>query len=241
MSRVPLATAVAAVLSLPTLACGPKSPPATGVAPATTSAEISAADLRSRLSILADDSMQGRRSGTRGNVKGTDYIAAEARRIGLEPAGENGGWFQTVPMVIRVLPEESAIEVDGTRYSACERLRRARSGRGRAAGGRSAGDLRRRGGRQHPGRDHSRTGGRQAGRRRRRAGREREGAGHRQSRRHHGTVPDGGRDRGSHARSHRGGRTGGPSPGRRQAGRRRFAADPQLHVRDVALRHRVDG
>ncbi len=117
MSRVPLATAVAAVLSLPTLACGPKSPPATGVAPATTSAEISAADLRSRLSILADDSMQGRRSGTRGNVKGTDYIAAEARRIGLEPAGEIGGWFQTVPMVIRVLPEESAIEVDGTRYS----------------------------------------------------------------------------------------------------------------------------
>jgi hypothetical protein len=62
--------------------------------------------------------MQGRRAGTEGNVKGTDYIAAEARRIGLEPAGENGGWFQTIPLVERGIAKESALEVDETSYSA---------------------------------------------------------------------------------------------------------------------------
>ena len=41
--------------------------------------------------------MQGREAGTAGNVKATDYIAAEARRIGLKPAGENGGCSRPSP------------------------------------------------------------------------------------------------------------------------------------------------
>lgn len=61
--------------------------------------------------------MQGRRAGTDGNVRATDYIASEARRIGLEPAGEDGGWFQTVPMLTRGISKESGLEVDGTAYS----------------------------------------------------------------------------------------------------------------------------
>jgi hypothetical protein len=38
--------------------------------------------------------MQGRETGTIGNYKATSYIAAELARIGLEPAGENGTYFQ---------------------------------------------------------------------------------------------------------------------------------------------------
>ena len=94
-------------LALLALACGGGSPaPVGAAAPMSTSPEISAADLKARLSILADDSMQGRRAGTEGNVKATDYIAAEAGRIGLTPAGENGGWFQTVPMVEREISND---------------------------------------------------------------------------------------------------------------------------------------
>ena len=62
--------------------------------------------------------MQGRRAGTPGNVKGTDWIAAEARRIGLEPAGEDGGWFQTVPILRRELDSAAALTVEGQTFKA---------------------------------------------------------------------------------------------------------------------------
>lgn len=55
---------------------------------------INDADLRTRLYIYADDSMMGRETGTVGNMKATAYLAAEAARMGLEPAGESGTYFQ---------------------------------------------------------------------------------------------------------------------------------------------------
>ncbi|HEX2093493.1 MAG TPA: M28 family peptidase [Longimicrobiaceae bacterium] len=83
-------------------------------APRPTSPEIRTADLTTRLYLVADDSMQGRRVGEPGNVMATDYIAAEFRRLGLEPAGENGTYFQTVPIVRRELDPASSLQVDGT-------------------------------------------------------------------------------------------------------------------------------
>lgn len=67
-------------------------------APQPTQAAITPADLMTRLYIFADDSMLGRAGGTIGNFKGTEYIAREAKKIGLLPAGENGTYFQTVPL-----------------------------------------------------------------------------------------------------------------------------------------------
>ena len=108
---------------LPLLACGPSVGTSISPAPSgATASEITPADLRIRLSAYADDSMQGRRSGTPGNVKATDLIAAEARRLGLEPAGENGGWFQTVPIVRRTLVAGAGLTVDGTTYKAWDDL-----------------------------------------------------------------------------------------------------------------------
>jgi Peptidase family M28 len=66
-------------------------------APRPTDRAISANDLRTRLYQFADDSMLGRRIGEVGNYKGTEYIASEFKRLGLKPAGENGGYFQTLP------------------------------------------------------------------------------------------------------------------------------------------------
>ncbi|MEP7001914.1 MAG: hypothetical protein ABI969_15610 [bacterium] len=80
-------------------------------APRPTSAAISAADLMTRLYIFADDSMMGREAGTLGNKMGTDYIAAEAKRFGLIPAGDNGTYFQTIPLKSRSLAAGSRITV----------------------------------------------------------------------------------------------------------------------------------
>jgi hypothetical protein len=66
-------------------------------APQPTAARISAADLMTRLYIFADDSMEGRKYLTAGNVKGTNYLAAELKKLGLEPAGDSGTYFQTLP------------------------------------------------------------------------------------------------------------------------------------------------
>ncbi len=78
-----------------------------------TAAAITRQDAMSRLYVLADDSMMGRDAGTRGNVMGTDYIAAEARRIGLRPAGDNGTYFQAIPLVRRSVDAASALTPAG--------------------------------------------------------------------------------------------------------------------------------
>ena len=79
-----------------------------------TSAEISVKDLMSRLYVFADDSMMGREAGTEGNFKGTEYIAAEAKRIGLQPAGENGTYFQTLPFKVRTVDSTSVVSAGGS-------------------------------------------------------------------------------------------------------------------------------
>ena len=76
-----------------------------------TSADISAGDLMTRLYIFADDSMMGRETGTRGHLMSTAYIASELRRLGLTPAGDNGTFFQNVPMIRRAFSERSTITV----------------------------------------------------------------------------------------------------------------------------------
>jgi hypothetical protein len=83
-------------------------------APLPTAPAINAADLMTRIYLFADDSMHTREAGTMGNVKGTDYIAREAQRIGLRPAGENGTFFQTVPIVTLSLDSGSRLEVGGS-------------------------------------------------------------------------------------------------------------------------------
>jgi hypothetical protein len=55
------------------------------------------ADVRRILSALADDSMEGRASGTRGAQRAARYIGGQMRKIGLEPLGDSG-YFQRVPL-----------------------------------------------------------------------------------------------------------------------------------------------
>src|SRR5437764_7806979 len=59
--------------------------------------DISADSLRVALYALADDSMGGRQTGELGDWKAQEWIAAQFRRFGLQPAGDNGTFFQVIP------------------------------------------------------------------------------------------------------------------------------------------------
>jgi Zn-dependent M28 family amino/carboxypeptidase len=60
--------------------------------------------LRAHLEFLADDALEGRAPGTRGGATAAKYIATQFVRLGLEPAGDSGTFFQRVP-IIALTPE----------------------------------------------------------------------------------------------------------------------------------------
>jgi aminopeptidase YwaD len=55
-------------------------------------------NLKAHVSFLADDRLEGRRAGSPGEKLAMDYIASEFSKSGLQPKGENGGYFQTFPI-----------------------------------------------------------------------------------------------------------------------------------------------
>src|ERR1700733_2628048 len=59
---------------------------------------ITGDEIKSHIAVLADDSLQGRKPFTAGEIKAIKYISSEFKKEGLEP-GNNGSYFQDVPMV----------------------------------------------------------------------------------------------------------------------------------------------
>jgi Zn-dependent M28 family amino/carboxypeptidase len=62
-------------------------------------AAVRADVIRAHLEFLADDALEGRAPGTRGGLLAQKYIASQFRRLGLEPAGDSGGYFHRVPII----------------------------------------------------------------------------------------------------------------------------------------------
>jgi peptidase M28-like protein len=87
-----------------------------------TTPAITPQDLQQRLNAIADDSMGGRRSGSAGDFKTADYVAAEFRRLGLRPAGDGGTWFQTVPFFFAEPAAPSLAAGDATLASGTDYL-----------------------------------------------------------------------------------------------------------------------
>lgn len=54
--------------------------------------------IRSGMRFLADDLLEGRGTATRGHEIAAKYMASQFEGIGLEPAGNNGTYFQEVPL-----------------------------------------------------------------------------------------------------------------------------------------------
>lgn len=81
---------------------------------ATLPAPMTPAAMRARLETYTADSMRGRLTGTEDHRKATRYIAEELRKMGLEPAGDNGTFLQRVDLITTVLDTaNSAITVGG--------------------------------------------------------------------------------------------------------------------------------
>ncbi len=60
---------------------------------------------------LASDSMQGRKSGQPGGAIGAEYIASKFKEWGLEPAGDNGTYYQSFTIEPRNIKEGVKLEI----------------------------------------------------------------------------------------------------------------------------------
>jgi len=74
---------------------------------------ISETDLRRDLFVLAGDAMRGREAGTLDEMRASVWLADRAREAGLEPAGDDGTFFQFWPMRRTRLSDASTITVAG--------------------------------------------------------------------------------------------------------------------------------
>jgi hypothetical protein len=121
--RAAALVAVALPIVTPTLAAQQKCPATTPGAtmPLTylggpTVPAITACDLMTRLYIYAADSMRGREAGTADAIRATAYIEGEVKRLGLRPAGDNGTFFQNMPVTARVMTQASTITAGGMTF-----------------------------------------------------------------------------------------------------------------------------
>ena len=64
---------------------------------------ITRTDVARRIGIIADDSMMGRDTPSRGLELTAKYVADQFRSFGLKPGGDAGGWFQRYPITRRRL------------------------------------------------------------------------------------------------------------------------------------------
>src|SRR5439155_7141088 len=60
---------------------------------------ISTARIREHTRFLSSDLLEGRGVGERGGQLATEYIATQLALAGAKPAGDNGTYFQRVPLV----------------------------------------------------------------------------------------------------------------------------------------------
>lgn len=79
------------------------------------SLHLSGNNIRAHVKYLSSDELEGRGVGTRGEKLATEYLAAQLALNGVKPGGENGTYFQRVPLVgVTTKPSATmAIEAHG--------------------------------------------------------------------------------------------------------------------------------
>ena len=96
-SRLCAAVATTALVSL--AACSAPVPSSAPTAAGPAEDEITAARIAAHAQILSHDLFEGRAPATRGGELATTYLATQMALFGLEPGGDNGTFFQQVPIV----------------------------------------------------------------------------------------------------------------------------------------------
>lgn len=96
-------------LALALAACQREAPPTAAVPAKETydaSASADARRIEADVRFLADDLLEGREAGTRGYDLASLYVAQRFRALGLAPAGDDGSYYQRVPMLRGVTQAE---------------------------------------------------------------------------------------------------------------------------------------
>jgi hypothetical protein len=94
-SATPAPAGHESAVALPVAASAPASP-AGSAARVALADTITEASVRGHMDFLASDALSGRGSGTRDEWIAATYMAAQMRRWGIEPLGDNGGYVQAV-------------------------------------------------------------------------------------------------------------------------------------------------
>jgi hypothetical protein len=72
---------------------------------------VSADSLKAHVSFLASDALEGRDTPSKGLEVAGEYLAAQFRRLRLEPAGDNGTFFQVAPYE-KITPVTEGLEIE---------------------------------------------------------------------------------------------------------------------------------
>ncbi len=75
---------------------------------------LSAGKMRADVQYLSSDRLEGRGVGTNGEKLTTNYLADQLRAAGAKPAGDNGTYFQRVPLVGCQTQPDATLSVSGT-------------------------------------------------------------------------------------------------------------------------------
>ena len=92
---------VSALLLVAALAAAPSGQSAGAGGPALD--EIDARQIAAHLKFLSHDLLEGRAPSTRGGQLAAEYLATQLALLGYEPAGDNGRYFQNVPILESVV------------------------------------------------------------------------------------------------------------------------------------------
>ncbi len=74
---------------------------------------IREADIKADLFALAGDEMRGREGGTLDEMTASAWVAERAREAGLQPAGDNGTYFQFFPLERFRVSASSPVTIGG--------------------------------------------------------------------------------------------------------------------------------
>lgn len=82
-----------------------------------TAAGIDIEDLRHHVAALTAETAAGRMTGTPGEIYATDYVAGVFQALGLEPAGDDGTYYQRFPFIAGVsLGEDNQLRVGDQQF-----------------------------------------------------------------------------------------------------------------------------
>jgi Zn-dependent M28 family amino/carboxypeptidase len=101
-----------ALAIVPQVACAQRAAPARG------ESVITEALIKRHVNVIADDSMLGRNTPSRGLEMTADYVASQFKRLGLKPGGDSGTYIQRYILSVPASIVKTASKLDYDPYSA---------------------------------------------------------------------------------------------------------------------------